>query len=376
MRSTIRGYSSPFNLGHKALAKLFDCERIIVQEKIDGSQFSFGIINGELECRSRNQKIILDDAGMFSLAVATAVDLASQDLLVEGYTYRSEYLMKPKHNTLAYERIPKGNIILFDIDREDQDYLPFNEVAEMARAIDLEHVPTWECIGKPSVELLEVWMQHKSVLEGTLIEGLVFKNYDEFGRDSKVLMGKYVSDKFREVHDKDWKKRNPSAKAFVAVLIEQYATEGRWAKAAQHLSEAGELENEPRDIPKLLKEVNRDVLEECEQEIKDKLFKFKVPKEDRIRAKHPAMSKTLEWERFTDYSIRTTELIAALLRQAQPSLRYVCGHEDVTNRDTLEQKYGGKFDPGPVFPWDQIDWKGLGYTRVRYDFPSRSWVEA
>lgn len=273
MRSTIRGYSSPFNLGHKALAKLFDCERIVVQEKIDGSQFSFGLINRELECRSRNQKIILDDTGMFALAVETASDLVDRGLLVEGYTYRGEFLMKPKHNTLAYDRVPRGCIILFDIDREDQDYLPFNEVAEMARAIDLEHVPTWEHIGKPSIELLEIWMQHESILGNTTVEGLVFKNYDEFGRDSKVLMGKYVSDKFREVHEKDWKKRNPGDKAFVAVVTEQYATEARWAKAVQHLGELGELENEPRDIPTLMKEVNRDVLEECEQEIRDKLFK-------------------------------------------------------------------------------------------------------
>ena len=273
MKSAMRGYSSPFNLGHKALAKLFDCESVIVQEKIDGSQFSFGIINGEIECRSRNQQVILDDAGMFDKAVATAIDLAQQGLLIEGYKYRGEYLMKPKANTLVYDRVPKGNIILFDIDRGDQDYLPYEDAIVLADSMDLEYVPSWECEGKPTVEMLETWMQKKSVLGNTTIEGLVFKNYDEYGRDSKVLMGKYVSDKFREVHDKDWKKRNPGDKAFVAVIIEQYATEARWMKTVQHLREAGELENEPRDIPKLFKEVSGDVLEECEQEIRDKLFK-------------------------------------------------------------------------------------------------------
>lgn len=273
MKSTIRGYSSPFNLGHKMLAKLFDCERIVVQEKIDGSQFSFGLVDGELECRSKNQTVFPETSGMFKLAVATASDLATQGLLIEGYTYRGEFLMKPKHNTLVYDRVPKGNIILFDIDRGDQDYPPWGEAEDIARSIDLEYVPTWEWEGQPSVEQIEIWMQEKSVLGNTTIEGLVFKNYDEFGRDSKVLMGKYVSEKFREVHDKDWKKRNPGAKAFVAVLVEQYATEARWAKAVQHLSEADELENEPRDIPKLLKEVNHDVFEECAEEIRDELFK-------------------------------------------------------------------------------------------------------
>jgi len=273
MKSPIRSYSSPFNLGHKALTNLFNCKRIIVQEKIDGSQFSFGLVDGELECRSKGQKVLAEDPGMFALAYATARDLAIQGLLREGYTYRGEFLMKPKHNTLVYDRVPKGNIILFDIDCGDQDYLGWGEVEDIARSLDLEYVPTWEQEGKPSIEQIEIWMQEKSVLGNTTIEGLVFKNYNEFGRDSKVLMGKYVSEKFREKHDKDWKDRNPGDKAFTAMLTEQYSTEARWAKAVQHLREAGELENEPRDIPKLLKEVNRDVLEECGEEIADKLFK-------------------------------------------------------------------------------------------------------
>ena len=273
MKSPIRSYSSPFNLGHKALDSLFDCEQIIVQEKVDGSQFSFGLVDGDLECRSKGQKVLAEDAGMFALAYATARDLADQGLLHDGYTYRGEYLMKPKHNTLVYDRVPKGNIILFDVDCGDQAYLPWREVEDIARALDLEYVPTWEHAGKPSVEQIEIWMQEKSVLGNTRVEGLVFKNYSEFGRDSKVLMGKYVSDAFREKHGKDWKARNPGSKAFTANLTEQYATEARWAKARQHLQELGELENEPRDIPKLLREINRDVLEECGEEIAEKLFK-------------------------------------------------------------------------------------------------------
>lgn len=268
----IRGYSSPFNLGHKALAELFD-GKVTVQEKIDGSQFSFGIVDGDLVCRSRNQEVNLEDPQMFRLACVTALDLASQELLIGNYTYRGEFLMKNKHNTMVYDRVPKGNIILFDIDRGDQDYVPFNELHEMADAMDLESVPSWEIKYKPTVEELEEWLQHKSILGNVVVEGLVFKNYSKYDQGAKVLMGKYVSEKFRESHDGDWKKRNPSDKGYIALLIERYATEARWAKARQHLLETGELENEPRDIPKLLKEVGTDIYEECGEEIKEKLFK-------------------------------------------------------------------------------------------------------
>ena len=102
--------------------------------------------------------------------------------------------------------------------------------------------------------------------------------------------------------------------------------------------------------------------------------KLKIPKDERVTLQHPAMSKPREWEVFTDYAYRTTELLAAMLRQAQPTLRYVCGHEDVTNRDTLGQKYGGKFDPGPAWDWRRTDWSGLGYERVRYDFDQKMFV--
>jgi N-acetyl-anhydromuramyl-L-alanine amidase AmpD len=102
--------------------------------------------------------------------------------------------------------------------------------------------------------------------------------------------------------------------------------------------------------------------------------KFRIPKEERITATHHAMNKPREWEMFTDYQYRTLELIVAMLRMAQPTLRWVCGHEDVTNRHTMAKKYGGKFDPGPAFEWHRIDWERYGFSRVQYDFETRSFL--
>ncbi|GAG06933.1 unnamed protein product, partial [marine sediment metagenome] len=235
--NAIRGYSSPFNLGHRALKELFSGP-VTVQEKIDGSQFSFGVKDSELLCRSRGQQIDLGAPGMFKLAVETARDLEIQGLLKEGWTYRGEFLMKPKHNTLAYERVPRGNVILFDIDRGDQDYLTMAMLVGAATVLDLELVPTWTinaAPSKPSMRQIDEWLDKDSILGGCKREGLVFKNYERYDPGSKVLMGKYVSEKFREKHGKDWKERNPSSKAFIEALTEKYATEARWAKAAQHL---------------------------------------------------------------------------------------------------------------------------------------------
>jgi len=271
MKSEIHSYSSPYNYGHRDLAELFDGQ-VVAEEKIDGSQFSFGIKDGELFMRSRRVAVLEEDAGMFGLAVQAVV--AVREMLHAGWTYRCEYLSKPKHNTLAYDRVPENNIILFDIDRGDQDYLSPEDAENEATCLGLEFVPWWIVEEKPSLEQIEKWLQAKSVLGNVPVEGIVFKNYAKLDpHTKKTLMGKFVSEKFREKHSGDWAKRNPGKKAFVQNIIDEHATEARWMKAIQHLQETEEINGEMRDIPKLLKEISTDVLDDCGDEIKERLFK-------------------------------------------------------------------------------------------------------
>jgi hypothetical protein len=106
------------------------------------------------------------------------------------------------------------------------------------------------------------------------MEGVVAKNYARFGKDGKVLMGKYACPKFKEVHNKNYKEENPGNLDMIANLGVRYHSEARFAKAVQHLTEAGELVNEPKDIGPLIDEIRRDIVEECEWEIKEALFKW------------------------------------------------------------------------------------------------------
>lgn len=101
--------------------------------------------------------------------------------------------------------------------------------------------------------------------------------------------------------------------------------------------------------------------------------RFGVPPDERETGKHDFQSKPRQWEAYDPRAIATLGYLVAMLRQAVPSLRYVLGHEDVTNADTLG-RVGGKTDPGPVFPWDDLNWAGLGYERVRYSRREKAWV--
>jgi len=44
----IHSYATVFQLGHKMIAGIFSSP-VVVEEKIDGSSFSFGLIDGELQ---------------------------------------------------------------------------------------------------------------------------------------------------------------------------------------------------------------------------------------------------------------------------------------------------------------------------------------
>lgn len=268
----LHSYGKIYNLGHAALVDLFS-DTVVIEEKIDGSQFSFGVFNGELLCRSnsKSQDINAPDK-LFEKAIHTTISI--QDKLMDGWTYRCEYLMKPKHNTLCYSRCPEKNLILFDIDVSDQLYLSYESKVKCAKDLGLECVPLLSTGEYQDWETLKQLLETESCLGGTKIEGLVIKNYVRFGRDGKALMGKFVSEAFKERHNKEWKRSNPGGKDIVQNIGQSLRTEARWQKAVQHLRDDGLLLNEPKDIGSLFKSVNDDILAECTDEIKEELFRW------------------------------------------------------------------------------------------------------
>lgn len=273
----LHAYSSPFNFGHKALEDFWSGP-IVIQEKIDGSQFSFGKRNGLLVCRSRKVEINLLDPGMFAAAVETAGRLSP--LLQEGATYRGEFLAKPKHNTLNYQRTPNQFVILFDIDVGLQNYLIGESFYAEAERIGLEAVPTLMTVVQGKIDLndLKLLLSRESTLGGGLVEGIVLKNYGQYGPDKKVLMAKLVSAEFQETHRKDWAGRNPGEKDMIELIIEEYANPVRWKKAVQHCREIGTIQGAPQDIPILMKEIATDVGIEAMEEIQARLFQHFWPK--------------------------------------------------------------------------------------------------
>lgn len=275
----IESYPKIYNLGHAELRELFSAP-VLVEEKIDGSQFSFGVDReGFLRCRSKGCQIDFDNVPkMFNKGVATAKALHSVGLLPPGLTFRGEFLSGPKHNVLCYDRAPAKNFILFDVNTGIEAYATRAEKEHWGRTLGLEVVPLmFEGMIKSADDLREL-LETTSVLGGQKVEGVVIKpaEYNLFGRDKKCVLGKFVSERFREVHAAHYKTPKPK-EDIIEKLGKAFVTEARWDKAIQHRKEDGTLENSPRDIGPLLKEISDDVLAEEEEAIKTMLMGWAWP---------------------------------------------------------------------------------------------------
>lgn len=277
----IHSYPSIYAFGHAEIDDLLN-HPVIVEEKIDGSQISFWKReDGELEMRSKGAQInMFAPEGMFNKAVEYAKSVA--DMMVAGIVYRGEFLAKPKHNVLCYNRVPRNNIIIFDADDGQQAFAKIRTAKEMlAEGIGLETVPLIYSGMITSPEQIREFLELESCLGGQKIEGVVIKpaDYDLWGKDKKLLMGKFVSEHFKEVHKKEWKQEHatPSQGDIIKTITDQYTNAARWQKAIIHAAEAGTLQNAPQDIGPLMKDIPDDILKECEDEIKEILFKWAWP---------------------------------------------------------------------------------------------------
>lgn len=276
MSTSWHSYPSIYALGHRYLDNLFDGP-VVIEEKVDGSQFSFGMFGGELRVKSKGKQMTPDAPDkMFVKGVSTAIRLFDEGLLRDGWTYRAEYLQSPKHNTLAYDRTPVDYLILFDVNIGHEKYLLRTDKEAEAQRLGLEVVPVYK-VDVTSTDTLLKLLDNISCLGGTRVEGFVVKNYTQFGIDKKILIGKYVSEVFKEKHGVEWRKSNPTYGDILQTLGANYLSEARWRKAVQHLRETGELEESPRDIGKLIKEIPSDIRKECEDEIKEQLFRWAWP---------------------------------------------------------------------------------------------------
>lgn len=268
----IRSFPKIFAIGTQYITDLFR-EPVEVTEKVDGSQFVFGKIDGKVCMRSKGAEVFPEaPQDMFK----TAVDRVLNMDLPDGFVFYCEYLRQPKHNVLTYSRVPKNNLVLFGVATAGGFLSARDDLVEHAIKLDIDVVPLVFQGEVSTPEALMGFMEQESFLGGPKVEGVVVKNYARpfllGGQPIPLMAGKLVREDFKEVHRETWGKEN-TGRGKWEDFVEGYRTEARWAKAAQRLRERGDATGTPKDIGALMKEVRQDIEAEERAEIERFLWK-------------------------------------------------------------------------------------------------------
>lgn len=287
----IAGYPKIFAMGAHYIPNIF-VGAVECTEKIDGSQFGFGISpSGELQMRSKGKVMSVHaPEKMFGKAVEFVVSIEERLKGLTGedglYLY-GEFLESPCHNVMKYGRVPYNHIILFGASIGLRWITEHEELLRLGDLLGLETVPLLFEGVVESVDQIRGVMERDSILGGGQIEGVVVKNFAQpvmIGNLVIPSFAKFVRAEFKERLEKEWGPKFSSADK-LQQFIESFKTEARWVKAVQHLREAGSLVNEPKDIGALIKELERDIVEEEELNIKEWLYHHYLSQIVRV-AKH------------------------------------------------------------------------------------------
>lgn len=269
---------------------------LVVQEKLDGSNASFTVDNGELQCFSRRKKLNENETlnGFYGWVHENIREYVFDFL--EGYIIFGEWLVKHK---IQYKEEYYKEFYVFDIyDKEEETYLSLKDMHGIASYLELKTVKTL-LIAEPSHHLNILTPQDIQDLVGksdmtvkpNTGEGIVIKYLD--GKSEYEDYYKIVSNEFKEFNRQKMKtevKNNDS--------VADYAiTRPRMEKMIFRAIEEGRLSEDNIELENfgpIMKEVGQDFVDDIMEEEKDNMLKII---EKQIKKKMPHILREILQEK-------------------------------------------------------------------------------
>lgn len=244
-------------------------KQFIIQEKYDGSQFSFGKISGVPFARSKNLDLDFHNLQRVEKQFKGACEYLqgiNWDTVRDNVIFYCETLSSRRHNKLTYERCPANHLVLFGmykiLGKVAMWSFSQEDLAGYARFLGIDFAQSL-----PKAVLSDMHIESSSL--GGTIEGYVIKFPEWIDNLNNPMMIKVVDPKFKEVKHTVINQSNS-----IDDLFAQYCTESRWEKALQHLRDDGNTHNDMTDVGRLCREVVADCLEEEKENIKDRLYQL------------------------------------------------------------------------------------------------------
>lgn len=241
---------------------------IVIQEKLDGSNASFKVVNGEILAFSRNTQ--LDENNNLRGFYEWTRTLNPEQLL-EGVTYFGEWLVKHK---LDYGD-NMNQFYLFDVFNEHTlEYSSFSMVEDESKRLGLNLVPVFY-VGKslPFEEIEKFAGQSKLAEKG---EGVVVKNYNYKNKYESQVFTKIVTKEFQEKNGVKNPKSVTAKKDSLDQFLDTYMTKARVEKIIYKMVDEQVLNEDYaiEDMGSILKNGGSRVYDDLIKEELDSLLKM------------------------------------------------------------------------------------------------------
>ena len=250
-----------------------------IQEKIDGSQFSFSTHITENKDKKQIREMVYtcgnternSDAALFKKAI-TVLEILKYNFTPD-LVYHAEMITSKRHNIVEYERMPHHFVVVYDISNEKQ-YFSIEEMIKECQRAGLEFVPAIYTNTNPEVNPHEKCLELiKDIEEGRLLsilggkpEGVVLKcsRFVNLKGETVNTKIKYVTSLFKEIrHVKKPTRTRQSIAEFISWVGEHFNLPARFAKGRQHLEIRHNITKDtPNYYEHLCKELDSDLIKE------------------------------------------------------------------------------------------------------------------
>jgi len=244
--------------------------------KIDGTNASVWLSNGEIQAGSRKRHLTLDrdNAGFYEWVKE---QLNILKYLKENPTHRifGEWLIP--HSLKTYRSDAWRKFYVFDIaiDKTQDEilhegdsalkYISYEDYQPLLEKYNIDYIAPISIITNASYEqLVNQLMKNVFLIEDGkgVGEGIVIKRYDFINKYNRQTWAKIVTSEFKEKHSKEMGASEMNGKKLVEQEIaNKYVTEALCEKVRAKI----ELENDgfgSKDIPRLLNTVYYDIVKE------------------------------------------------------------------------------------------------------------------
>ena len=195
--------------------------------KIDGTNSQLWVDSeGVLHGGSRNRELSLidDNAGFFRWAVG---DKAVHDFFLSCPNLKlfGEWLIP--HTIRTYTEEAWHKFYVFDVVREDEGYLSYEEYQPLMEEFGIDYIPPICKVENPTIERIQNQLEKNDFLieDGKGVgEGIVIKNYDYRNKYGRQTWAKIVANEFKAAHSKREVTVIKERTQVEAAIVDKYVT--------------------------------------------------------------------------------------------------------------------------------------------------------